>query len=84
MANRVVTERDFRCPEFRDADPADYEFREDGAIVRKDRWETAIHSIRYQLGDARREFEVSDVVAAVAALVASIEPQPDDEGDARG
>jgi len=32
---RTVTERDFRKPEFADADPNDYEFRADGAVVRK-------------------------------------------------
>ncbi|NMW25994.1 hypothetical protein HFP05_16965 [Rhodanobacter denitrificans] len=81
MADRRVTERDFRRPEFRDADPDDYEFRDDGAIVRKDRWETTVRRVRSRLGDQRREFEVDDVVAAVAALVASIE-QPEDESGA--
>jgi hypothetical protein len=74
----VVTERDFRRPEFRDAKPEDYERRDDGAIVRKDRWESGIRRIRGRLGDDRREFEVDDVVSAVAALVASIEPQRDE------
>ncbi len=32
---RSVTERDFRLPEFKDANPADYEFRDDGKIVRR-------------------------------------------------
>ena len=36
---REVTEADFRMPEFKDAEPKDYEFRADGKIVRKDRWE---------------------------------------------
>ena len=76
---REVTERDFRMPQFRDADPADYEFRGDGKIVRKDRWETGIHSIRYALGDRRREFEIDDLVMAVKAIVGTIEPQPDDD-----
>lgn len=74
-----VTERDFRMPQFRDADPADYEFRDDGKIVRKDRWETAICRIRGALGDNRREFEIEDVVMAVRALAASVEPQGDDD-----
>ena len=78
----IVTERDFRCPEFRDADPKDYERRDDGAIVRKDRWENGIRQIRSLLGDPRRELEVGDVVSAVAAIVASIEPQPDELEDA--
>jgi hypothetical protein len=84
VADREVTERDFRRPEFRDADPKDYEFREDGAIVRKDRWETAIHRIRVRLGDRRREFEVDDMVAAVAALAASIERPCDESEQADG
>lgn len=77
----IVTERDFRRPEFRDADPKDYERREDGRIVRKDRWERGIRRIRSLLGDHRREFEVDDVVSAVAALGALIE-RPDDESEA--
>ncbi|MFK2905025.1 hypothetical protein ISP17_13770 [Dyella ginsengisoli] len=85
MANRAVTERDFRAPQFRDADPADYEFRDDGAIVRKDRWEMAFRRIRDLVGDQRREFEVADVIAAVAALVAAIEgPLEELEEDDRG
>jgi hypothetical protein len=65
---RTVTERDFRAPEFYDADPADYEFREDGKIVRKDRWERGIGSIRHIVGVDGREFEISDVVEAVRNL----------------
>ncbi|HET9034178.1 MAG TPA: hypothetical protein VFN25_14890 [Dokdonella sp.] len=68
-------------PEFRDAKLEDLEFREDGKIVRKDRWEMAIHSIRYELGDSRREFEVHEIVDAVTALVATV-PEQGDEDDA--
>ena len=78
--SRAVTEEDFRMPEFRGKDPKDYEFRGDGKVVRKDRWETAIHSIRHALGDKRREFEVLDIVDAVWALVATI-PEPESEDD---
>jgi hypothetical protein len=66
--NRAVTERDFRMPEFMNADPADYEFRADGKIVRKDRWESAIHSIHSIVGPEGREFEIPDVVEAVRNL----------------
>jgi hypothetical protein len=71
---RAVTERDFRMPEFRNANPEDYEFRADGKIVRKDRWETAIHKIRNRLVEAglmeeSREFEIPDVIKAVEALI---------------
>jgi len=38
---RSVTENNFRKEEFKGKDPLGYEFREDGAIVRKDRWEMA-------------------------------------------
>lgn len=78
---REVTERDFRKPEFLDAKLEDYEFRGDGVVVRKDRWENGIHSIRRALGDDRREFEVVDIVAAVHALVATFPTLPDDGDD---
>lgn len=78
---RRVTERDLRMPEFRDfTDDFDaLEFRSDGKIVRKDRWENAIHAIRNRLGDCRKEFEVSEVVDAVGALIASIPRPPEEE-----
>lgn len=79
--SRDVTERDLRHPDYAEGEPADYEFRADGRIVRKDRWETAIHSIRYELGDRRREFEVSEIVNAVRAMIAVY---PDVEGEANG
>ncbi|MBI3712606.1 MAG: hypothetical protein HY253_06550 [Burkholderiales bacterium] len=78
---RTVTEEDFRLPEFRGKDPKDYEFRPDGKVVRKDRWETAIHSIRFALGDERREFEIADVVATVRALVATFPSRVDNEDE---
>jgi hypothetical protein len=79
---RRVTERDLRMPEFRDISTDDLdelEFRSDGKIVRKDRWENAIHAIRNRLGDRRKEFEVSEVVDAVGALIASIPRPPEEE-----
>ncbi len=82
--SRAVTERDFRRPEFTDADPKDYEFRSDGKIVRKDRWETGIHRIRSALGDDRREFEIDEIVRAVEALVATVPQPPEDDGDCDG
>lgn len=70
--SKAVTEMDFRMPEFIGKDPKDYEFRGDGKVVRKDRWENAIHSIRHVVCDAHaREFEISEVVDAVKALVKS-------------
>jgi len=76
---RKVTERDFRMPEFVDANPDDYEFRADGKVVRKDRWERGFHKLKNILGDNRREFEIEDIIGAVEALVATIPPIPDEE-----
>ena len=70
---RDVTERDFRMPEFRDADPADYEFRNDGKIVRKDRWQTGIMNIASIVGGPRWEYEIHEVVERVQALVDKVE-----------
>lgn len=42
---REVTEKDLRAPEYRDGEPSDYEFRADGKVVRKDRWEQGIRQI---------------------------------------
>lgn len=80
---RTVTERDFRKPEFANADPADYEFREDGAVVRKDRWQTAVHQIRCMVGPKGREFEIADVIKAVERLSVNwCNADPDDFQDA--
>lgn len=81
--SRIVTEEDFRMPEFRGKDPKDYEFRDDGKIVRKDRWETGIRNIRSVLGDYRREFEISEIVEAIRALVATIPAPEEDVDDAK-
>lgn len=69
MTQRVVTERDFRLPEFRDANVEDYEFRDDGKVVRKDRWERGLRDVASKLGWARRPYEIEEVVAAVGQLV---------------
>lgn len=73
MTTRQVTELDFRRPEFRDAKVEDYEFRADGALVRKDRWECGIKSIRYLVGVDGRSFEVDEVVDAVRVLAEASE-----------
>lgn len=78
--SREVTELDFRMPEFRSAKVEDYEFRADGKVVRKDRWETAVHHIRGIVGPRGREFEISDVVNAVSLLKGNWCP-PDPEED---
>ena len=71
---REVTERDFRRPEFLDAKPEDYEFRSDGSLARKDRWEKGIRSIIYRITSYRgcREFEIENVVAVVDWLMDQI------------
>lgn len=73
---REVTETDFRRPEFRNADPKDYEFRGDGKIVRKDRWETGIRRIVNALGMDVREFEIDDVVFAIKTIISRMPDNP--------
>ncbi|HHQ2716961.1 TPA: hypothetical protein ACSPMB_002844 [Pseudomonas aeruginosa] len=68
MAGRAVTELDFRKPEYRDAKVEDYEFRADGALVRKDRWEVGIRTICGLVGMSDRDFEIPDVVSKVKQL----------------
>lgn len=62
---REVTERDFRRPEFIDANVDDYEFRDDGVLVRKDRWERGIRAIAGILEWQRRPYEIPEVVAEI-------------------
>ena len=64
---RPVTEKDLRMPEFADANVDDLEFRRDGKIVQKDRWEKGIRSIAAEFG--LRNFEVEDVVDKVVMLI---------------
>lgn len=69
MANtKTVTERDFRKPEFADAKIEDYEFRSDGSLVRKDRWEMAVRNIASMLRINTRSFEIDEVMDAIGAL----------------
>lgn len=74
-AYKKVTEQDFRLPEFRDADPEDYEFRDDGKVVRKDRWKTGMHSVASAMGFPRGGFEIDDVVEAVRQMAKKIETE---------
>lgn len=67
---RQVTERDLRMPEFVHAKVEELEFRDDGKIVRKDRWERTVRSIAGTLVGSRSAFECEDIVAAVEKLVA--------------
>lgn len=70
MSKRQVTEADFRMVQFRDAKPEDYEFRDDGVLVRKDRWEMAVRSIASTMGyGARTGFEIDCLLHSVELLV---------------
>lgn len=66
--NRKVLEIDFRKPEFREAKVEDYEFRDDGALVRKDRWETAVRQMA-SLVEIGRDWEIIDIKNKVKELV---------------
>lgn len=78
MNQHIVTELDFRMPEYRHAKPEDYEFRADGALVRKDRWETGIHKIASLMGlDKRGGFEIKEVIEAVQEMCSANEKQLD-------
>lgn len=65
---RDVTERDLRMPEFIDTNPEDLEFRADGMLVRKDRWEVSLRNVVSAIGWTRREFEVHEVSAEVRRI----------------
>lgn len=73
-----VTERDLRAPEFRQGEPNEYEFREDGTIARKDRWEQGIRQLAAMFFTNRESWEVNDVVSKVLKLV---EEKYDDHGE---
>jgi len=75
---RDVTEQDFRKKEFRDAKVEDYEFRDDGALVRKDRWMRGVQDIACILFGGR-SFEIAEVVERVRQLM-----PPDYEGEDLG
>lgn len=67
---REVTEQDLRMPEFRDAKLEDLEFRDDGKVVRKDRFKIALYSIAYEVGfGSRTGFECQEVVEKVKGFV---------------
>jgi hypothetical protein len=77
-----LSELDFRMPEYRHAKIEDYEFRSDGKLVRKDRWETGLRSIAYYMGFSSREgFEIEEVVEAVRNLAEKHLPLKHDEDE---
>lgn len=67
------------------AHPEDYERREDGKVVRKDRWECAVRNIVTHLHGPRHKFEIDDIVETVRALAERATPPaeesaPDEQG----
>lgn len=52
--------------------PEQYERREDGKVVRKDRWEIGIRNAWTALGGVREPFEIEDVVDAVRRLAKAL------------
>lgn len=78
--NRTVTERDLRMPQFRDADPEDLEFRDDGKLVRKDRWETGFQKVANAMKMNRGSgFEIPDVVDAVVEMAEAVDKMIGDD-----
>jgi len=68
-APRKVTERDLRAPEFQDCEPEDMEWRADGTLARKDRWEQGMRTIASIVGiGVRGKWEIAEVVEAVKKL----------------
>jgi hypothetical protein len=77
MPNSEVTIQDFIMPEYRGCKPEDYEFRPDGSIARKDRWEQGIREIAYILGvDQRASFEIDNLVFLARWLVDQVPDLP--------
>ena len=65
--DRPVTENDLRAPQWKDVNIADLEFRSDGQIVRKDRFEVGIGNIAAVLG--ARATEISAITDQVRVLL---------------
>lgn len=87
MGTRKVTIEDFMLPEFRGQNPDDYEFRGDGKIVRKDRWESGFRRIAALVtGNSRAEYEIEEIVTVVGRMVEEIPtmPEPCESCDGNG
>lgn len=67
--NKEVSINDFIMPEFKGANPEEYERRADGQIVRKDRWVNAMRKIVTLVGLNDCSFEINDIVDRVRQLV---------------
>ena len=67
---RQARQEDFVIPKFRGKNPDEYEVREDGECLRKDRWEMAVQRIRELVGiHHHADWEIKDVVGAVEKLI---------------
>jgi hypothetical protein len=66
---RIVTEKDFRKEEYIDEKPEDYEFRDDGVLVRKDRWLRAVFKIGNMVGISTRSLEIPEVIDALNLIL---------------
>lgn len=69
---RQAVLEDFFQPKFKGENTDDYEVRQDGGVVRKDRWEKAIYSIVHALGMNGRDFECAEVVDGVRGALRMI------------
>lgn len=74
MSKEVVTERDIRLPEFKDAKLEDLEFDGSGKVVRKDRFETSMCKISGMLRGVnglspRSSWTCEQVVEAVRMVI---------------
>lgn len=65
---REATELDFRRPELRDALLEDYEVDDDGKVVRKDRFQTAIERLR----DFDKKASLDELVTKIYATLAVV------------
>jgi hypothetical protein len=66
--NREVMERDLRAAEYREGKPDEYEFRSDGKIVRKDRFQCGMRDIAAIVFGCGHDYEIADVVKAIHGL----------------
>jgi hypothetical protein len=75
FTKREVTEFDLRAEEFKHPETKleDLEFRDDGKIVRKDRFERGFKSLVEPAGFSLRHFEIDDVVDRVEETFAALE-----------
>jgi len=66
--SREVMERDLRAPAYREGKPDEYEFRSDGAIVRKDRFQTGMRDVAAIIFGCGHDYEIAEVIKAVHRL----------------